>query len=472
MSACPIFHYGDDGLLKWLDRAPELDPGQTSAVAETLRQVKGQGAAAVLESARKFDAAGMESLFVTADELAAASVSEAHHDAIKKAIDRVTEFHETQLGVVTLDWEELNYAWAWETTATERPGGEADRPKVEPIGFGKFKLPVPDELTQIPERVESGMLGQRLIPLRRVGVYAPGGKASYPSSVIMNAIPAKVARVREIVLATPPQPDGTVHPAVLVAARECGIEAILKCGGAAAMAAFAYGIEGMPRVDKIVGPGNSWVNEAKRQLWGMVGLDGLAGPSEVCVLALPEADPVYAAADLLAQLEHSEDNVGLVVCFSREQADEILESAKVQMLTADRSDVLRRALQDHTAVAVCDDLAQALEIVNRFAPEHLALLADDAAELLPSIVNAGCIALGHTTPQSSGDFASGPSHTLPTNGAARFASPVNVQDFLRFQSVSRLERGDVAYLMPIIDAFAEMEGFPAHAASARARLKS
>jgi histidinol dehydrogenase len=302
-------------------------------------------------------------------------------------------------------------------------------------------------------------------------VYVPGGKASYPSSVYMNVVPAQSAGVKEIVIATPAAPDGSVSPALLVAARKLGITRILKCGGAAAVAALALGIEDMPRVDVLVGPGNTWVNEAKRQLWGTVGLTAYAGPSEVALLAFPDCDPLVAAADLITQVEHSDDNGALLVVFSQEQARDILDAAKVMVDAAPRADSLRRALAEHGAVVVCSSETEAYQAVNDYAPEHLAILGGEPEEAVTHIVNAGCIALGHWTAQSAGDYVSGPSHTLPTSGAARFGSPVNVMDFLRFQSITSLERDDILELAPTIERLSALEGFPSHGQGAEIRRR-
>lgn len=468
MSLCPILKFGDPKLKRWTDRAPGFDAAIAQTVADTIADLRARGRDAVLDQVRRFDAPALSELLASETEIFKAEVSEAHREAIRGAIERVRDFHEVQLEVITSDWEEMELGWAWRTSATEQPLTKDNMPKVK---IGPFSVPAAVDGFLADGTIESGMLGQRLLPLQRVGVYVPGGKASYPSSVIMNVIPPQVARVSDIVVATPPREDGSIDPAVLVACHELGIKQVLKAGGAAAIAAMALGFDGFPRVDKIVGPGNKYVNEAKRQLWGVVGLDTYAGPSEVCVLAGPDCDPLAAAADWLAQIEHSEDNVGVLIAFSEKQAQDILKSAEVQIFSAPRAETLRAALRNEGVVVICESMSQAVEFINQFAPEHLSLLSEQAGALVGEIRNAGCVALGAYTAQSAGDFASGPSHTLPTAGAARFASPVNVQDFLKFQSVSQLEKADLADLFPIIEAFGEMEGFPAHAQSARVRLQ-
>lgn len=457
MRLLPQARPGDPVLKRFQDRRPRFNPEQASAVAAVIASVEAGGAQAVLDQVRQHDAPGLESLFVSPEEIESASVAPEQHEAIKMAIQRVDEFHETQLGVITEGWESLSYGWAWRTSAVEHP---AD-PAAESIQLGPFKIPVPDAAAGAAVR-GSGMMGQRMLPMDTVGVYVPGGKAAYPSSVIMNAVPARVAGTPTICVATPPRRDGTLHPAVLVACRELEITTILKAGGAAAVAAMALGIEGMPRVDLLVGPGSTWVTEAKRQLWGTVGLTAYAGPSEVAVLAQADADPLHVAADFLTQLEHGEDNSGMLIVFSDKQAREVLDAMSIMLTVAPRQATLRHALEHESCMLIVDDLEQAVEAVNKFAPEHLAILGSHPELIVEMIERAGCVALGGFTPQSAGDYVTGPSHTLPTSGAARFGSPVSVQDFLRLQSISQLEKEDLALLAPVIKAFAEMEGFPAH----------
>jgi histidinol dehydrogenase len=465
MSLLPILKQGDPALNVFLNRRPAFDAAASVLVAEIIKKVETRGEEGVLEFVRTYDAPGLTDLWVSEQELSGAQIDAEHWAAMRHAIDRIREFHETQLGVITEGWEELEFCWGWRTTAVEH---EVES-KPNTMELGPFKIPMPDQQGDSGP-VGSGMLGQRLLPIERVGVYVPGGKASYPSSVLMNVIPAQVAGVEEVILATPPDQNGKIPEAVLVACRELGITQIMKAGGAAAVAALAVGVSGRNPVDLLVGPGSTWVTEAKRQLWGRVGLTAYAGPSEVCVCALPGCDSVAAAADLLAQLEHSDDNSGLLIAFSDAQLKEIHDSISVMLGVAPRRDLLRTALSQHSASVVVSTIEEAAQIINRYAPEHLALLGDDPADILPLIRNAGCIALGTHTPQSAGDFASGPSHTLPTSGAARFGSPLNVQDFLKYQNMSALEPRDLKHLDPIIQAFAQMEGFPAHGQASTVRL--
>jgi histidinol dehydrogenase len=431
--------HGDAALSKWLDRRVSFDSALVSSVTRTIQEVSELGAQAVLEHTRQFDAPGVERVVGTVSEV---EIPEEHQDAIRTAIERVREFHQVQLDTMTEGWTELGNGWGWRTYSHEHEGG-----------------------------LETGMIGQRMLPVKSAGIYVPGGQANYPSSVVMNAVPAIVAGVERIVVATPPRRDGNVSPAVLFACKELGIEAVLMTGGASAIAAMALGIDGLERVDVIAGPGNKYVNEAKRQLWGTVGLDSYAGPSEVCVLADDSANVAFAVADLIAQVEHAPDNVAMLVALSQETCDAVIDEIEKQLLTAPRAHIVRQSLTDHGVAVVCKSMDEALEVINRFAPEHLALHVSEPEALLPQITNAGAVMMGPWTAQSVADYCEGPSHTLPTNGAARFASPVGVQTFLKLQSVSMLEQEDAVNLAPIAEAFADMEGLPAHGHAAMLRAE-
>ena len=433
---------GDIALSRWLDRRPAFDPALTKTVADIIAEVDQQGAAAVLEHTRRFDAPALEDLYVQYDLYDLSVLSDEHKAAIDAAIERVTDFHELQLETLTEGMYELPVGWGWRTCSHEDDEGE-----------------------------EVGMAGQRLLPVLCAGIYVPGGKADYPSSVVMNVVPAKVAGVARIVVATPPRDDGRVSPAVVYACKQLGVEKVLMAGGASAIAAMALGIDGFPRVDVIAGPGNNYVNEAKRQLWGAVGLDSYAGPSEVCVVADGTANPKFAAADFLTQIEHAEDNVGLLITTSGVMADKIDGEIRRQLQSAPRAETMSKAITDNCACVIAGNMGEVREVVNRFAPEHLALHVEEPTKLAERIRNAGAIMMGPYTPQSIGDYAEGPSHTLPTSGAARFASPVNVMTFLKFQSVSMLERENVELLAPTVAALAEMEGLPQHAFGTSVRLE-
>ena len=431
------------------------------AVAKIIEDVRVKGWKAALKYTRRFDCPTMRAgkITISKRELKIANVDRKHHDAILKSIERVRSFHEAQLKLITNGFKTITLA---------------DR--LEPVRIWEWRIPA-------SKSAATGFEGQRLIPIYTVGVYVPGGKASYPSSVIMNAVPALVAGSKVSMLCTPPRTDGSVSEAVLVAARELGIEHIIKCGGAQAIALMAYGPWGDPQheggqifewgsVDKVVGPGNRWVNEAKRQLWGQVGLDSFAGPSEVCVLADESANPAYAAADWLTQVEHAEDNVGFLVTSTREVADAIMKEADAQLRGALRETAMRAALKTNGLIVIGPPAPYCgPSNADRLAAEHTSAHVADPEYALNRIEMSGCIALGPYTPQSAGDFCAGPSHTLPTGGAARFSSPLNVMDFLKFQSISQFTKEDLMELLPTIEAFGEMEGFPQHARAARLRFE-
>ena len=441
MSALRVLHYGDEALGRLLDRRPAFDPSVVSSVTATIQDVMNRGAEAVLEHTRRYDASGIESLFVDLSELPSSLTTE-QAGAVRAAIERVRDFHQVQLDTLTEGWTQIGRGWGWRTYSQERENAR-----------------------------ETGMIGQRMLPVSSAGIYVPGGKANYPSSVVMNVVPSLIAGVERIVVATPPDREGRVSPAVLFACRELGVDAVLKAGGASAIAAMALGIDGLPRVDVVAGPGNKYVNEAKRQLWGTVGLDCYAGPSEVCVLADDTANARFAAWDLVAQVEHAPDNLGVLVTIYKEKCDEILAEVDEILLTTPRSDTVRRSLAENGVAVVCSSVADAVAVVERLAPEHLALHVADPTELLPLLSSAGAVMMGPWTAQSVADYCEGPSHTLPTSGAARFASPVSVATFLRTQSVSMLEEEDARDLAPIAQAFAQMEGLPAHGEDAQTRAK-
>jgi histidinol dehydrogenase len=403
----------------------------------------------IVAYARKYDAteAGPEfEVLATEEELCSARLSAPEEAAIDQAIDRVRRFHEAQLTRITAGLRRDELGWAWDIPARALPTG------------------LPMEGT--------GRIGQRLLPVLRAGVYAPGGLATYPSSLVMNAVPALVAGVREIVLATPARPDGSLSPAVLYTAKRLGISRVIKAGGAYGIGALAYGTDDGRACEVIAGPGNRYVNEAKRQLWGKVGLDGFAGPSEVVVLLDESAEPRFAAADILTQIEHAPDNFGCLIARSSHQLGEVMRHLENQLLGAPREAVMRQALAERGVAIVVERLSAACEFVNRIAPEHLSLLVADAVPYLAQIRNAGCVLVGPYSAQSSGDFVAGPSHTLPTNGGARFGSPTNVTTFLKFSSLIHLEREDLSALLPAIREFGAIEGFPAHARAAAIRFET
>ena len=320
-------------------------------------------------------------------------------------------------------------------------------------------------------REEGGAtMGVRVRPLQRVGLYVPGGKASYPSSVIMNAVPASVVEVPEILMATPPQPDGTLRPEVLMAARLAGVHRVFKMGGAHAVAAFAYGTASVPAVDKITGPGNQWVAAAKRLVFGHVGIDAEAGPTEVVVVADRTATPAWVAADLLSQAEHDEQAQSILITPVKSLVPKVQEQIAKQLAGLSRSAVIRASLAKHGAIVVTRDLDDAIELGNRYAPEHLVLAVDDPDAALKKITNAGSIFLGHYAPVAVGDYLAGPNHVLPTGGTARFFSPLGVEDFLKRSSFVRFEPPKLRELGLDLIRLAELEGLTAHARSVEVRL--
>ncbi|OYT74420.1 MAG: histidinol dehydrogenase [Armatimonadetes bacterium JP3_11] len=403
--------------------ASQPTPEMEAQVRTIIERVRSEGDRAVLEYTRQWDSPTLESLEVAPAEFEAAyqRIDPAVMTAIQHAIARVRRFH-------------------------------------EPMRPSSWHL----------LEAQGGWLGQMVRPLERVGVYAPGGRAQYPSTVIMNAVPAKVAGVEEVILCTPPRHDGTIPPSVLVAAREAGVSRVFKVGGAQAIAAMAYGTQTLPAVEKIVGPGNLYVALAKRMLWGIVGVDLWAGPSEVAIIADESANPAYIAADLLTQLEHGAESVGYLFTPSRTVLQQTLAALEQQLAQRTRRATLEQALA-HSLAVLTRSLPEAFELANAAAPEHLTLMVHNPMQWLAAVRNAGCILLGDT-PQAAGDYVAGPSHTLPTGRAARFESPVSVETFLKRSSVIALSRDALRTLAPDILALAHEEGFDAHAAAVQIRI--
>ena len=315
------------------------------------------------------------------------------------------------------------------------------------------------------------LLGQRIRGLKRVGLYVPGGTAAYPSSVLMNAIPAKIAGVEEIIMVTPPQKDGTPNPDILVAAAICGVDRVFLSGGAQAIAALAYGTEQIPRVDKIVGPGNIYVATAKRKVFGKVGIDMIAGPSEILVLADGGCNPAWVAADLLSQAEHDKLASPVLVTDSVELAKAVQAELEVQIPQLPRAAIARASVDDNGKIIVCTDLHKAIEACNIIAPEHLEVCVEDPFGVLNEIKNAGSIFLGRNVPEALGDYFAGPNHTLPTSGTARFSSPLGVDDFVKKSSFIYYTREALEKAAPRIADFAEREGLHAHARSVTIRYE-
>ena len=315
------------------------------------------------------------------------------------------------------------------------------------------------------------ILGQRITPMERVGVYVPGGKAAYPSSVLMNIAPAKVAGVERIIMCSPPDPEGNIYPVTLVAACEAGVDEIYKAGGAQAVAAMAYGTESIPKVDKIAGPGNVYVALAKRMVYGSVSIDSVAGPSEICVWADETADPSFVAADLLSQAEHDQMASAVLVTTSKSLAKKVSEMTDYYMDRLSRKEIMETSLNDHGAAVICADANEAADVVNAIAPEHLEIITSNPMQDMTLVKNAGAIFLGAYSSEPLGDYYAGPDHVLPTNGTARFFSPLSVDDYIKKTSVISYSRDALYDAKDDIIKFAEAEGLTAHANSIKVRFK-
>lgn len=419
----------DSGFARAFDeivRRRDADRGDTEKAAEKIvERVREGGDAELLACVRKYDGAKLDAVEVTPDEWdrSVAKLDPADRAALGKAAMRVREFHKKR---IPSSWE------------MKEEGG--------------------------------GYMGVRLRALARVGLYAPGGKASYPSSVIMNAVPASVVEVPEICLASPPLPDGSLPPAILMAARLAGVHRVFKMGGAHAVAAFAYGTESVPRVDKIVGPGNVWVAAAKRIVFGEVGIDAEAGPTEVLVIADRSAQAAWVAADLISQAEHDEDAQAILITPVKGFAAKVIEQIGKQLATLPRGDIARASLNRRGAIITTKNLDEAIELSNRYAPEHLLLAIEDADATLKRITNAGAVFLGHYTPVAVGDYLAGPNHVLPTGGTARFFSPLGVEDFLKRMTFCRFEPPKLRELGLEVMRLAELEGLSGHGVSVDLRL--
>ena len=313
------------------------------------------------------------------------------------------------------------------------------------------------------------VLGQKVTPIEKVGVYVPGGTAAYPSTVLMDTIPAKIAGCPQIVMVTPPGKDGKINPAILAAASIAGVDRIFKVGGAQAIGALAYGTESIPKVDKIVGPGNAFVAEAKKQVFGMVSIDMIAGPSEILVIADGKSNPVHVAADLLSQAEHDKLASAVLVTDSEELAQKVSAELERQLPLLPREEIARASIDNNGKIIVAENLMQGIEIANEIAPEHLELMVDDPFAYLDAVKNAGSIFMGRSCPEALGDYFAGPNHTLPTSGTARFSSPLSVDDFVKKSQFSYYTADALASVTDKIAAFAEKEGLRAHGRSVTIR---
>ena len=396
-------------------------------VAAILREVRARGDGAVLEYTARFDGCELTRLAVTPEEMAEAfdAVEPEFLAVLERAAENIRAFHSAQ---------------------------------------------VRQSLVLTPQ---SGVvLGQKLTPIEAVGLYVPGGTAAYPSTVLMDAIPAKIAGCSRIVMATPPGADGKIAPAILAAAKIAGVTDIYKMGGAQAVAAMAYGTESVPKVDKIVGPGNAYVAEAKRQVFGMVAIDMIAGPSEILVLADGKSDPKHAAADLLSQAEHDRNASAVLVTDSLDFARAVQVELERQLALLPRQEIARASIEANGKLIVAPDLTVGVEIANRLAPEHLELMVDDPFAWLDSIRNAGSIFMGRSCPEALGDYLAGPNHTLPTSGTARFSSPLSVDDFIKKSQFVDYTPEALAAVADDVALFARKEGLEAHARSAVVRKET
>jgi len=428
-----IFSTKEKGFIKALDAILKRGESDTSEAEEAVKAiingVRENGDKALLKYTERFDKvrfANMRDALCTRQEIERAlkNIPKGDLDIIKLAAKRIRAFHKKQ----------LPKSW-----------------------FFKEK--------------NGTLLGQRVTPLERVGIYVPGGKAVYPSTVLMNAIPAKVAGVKEIIMATPPSKNG-INSYVLAAAKIAGVDKIYKVGGAQAVAAMAYGTESIPKVDKIVGPGNIYVATAKRLVFGVVDIDMVAGPSEILIINDGTGAPSWIAADLLSQAEHDELASGILLTTSTKMAEAVAREVEKQLRELKREAIARVSIERYGAIIITKNLAEAADIANRIAPEHLELFVKKPFELLKKIKNAGAIFLGPNTPEPIGDYMAGPNHTLPTGGTARFSSPLGTEDFIKRSNVLSFSKKGVEKLGKSVVRFTEMEGLGAHGRSVVIRIRA
>lgn len=411
-----------------LKRSPNSYGEFEGRVNEIIENVRANRDVAIFDYTKRFDGADInaENILVTEDEIKEAyeKVDEKLLTVIRKALVNIRKYHEKQ----------RQYSWF--------------------------------------DSEESGIiLGQKVTALEKVGVYVPGGKAVYPSSVLMNIVPAKVAGVKTIVMTTPPGKDGKVNPATLVAAKEAGVDAIYKVGGAQAIAALAFGTESVPKVDKIVGPGNIYVALAKKAVFGFVSIDSIAGPSEIMVLADETANPRFVAADLLSQAEHDEMASAILVTTSRDLAEQVSKEVEGFVAQLSRKEIIQKSLDNYGYILVAESMDEAIATVNEIASEHLELVTKNPFETMTKIRNAGAIFVGEYSSEPLGDYFAGPNHVLPTNGTAKFFSPLSVDDFIKKSSIISYSREALEPIYKDIVQFAECEQLTAHANSIRVRFE-
>jgi histidinol dehydrogenase len=397
-----------------------------ATVRQIIDDVRNEGDSALLKYTNQFDRTDYElaNIKVQPAEIKAAyeAVSSKEVEALKLAAEKIKRFHERQ----------EQESWQYEENGV--------------------------------------MLGQMVRPLKRVGIYVPGGKASYPSSILMNAMPAKVAGVDEIVMVSP-TPGGKVRPHCLVAADLAGVDSIYKVGGAQAVAALAYGTKSIPKVDKIVGPGNIFVALAKRMVFGVVDIDMIAGPSEILIVADESARPNFVAADLLSQAEHDEEAVPILVTSSSSLSEQVVEELNRQKLTLNRKSIIETSLNDKCQIFIVSDVAEAVKLANQIAPEHLELAVESPEKWAKEIMNAGAVFLGHYTPEAIGDYLAGPNHVLPTSGTARFSSPLGVYDFLKKTSLISYSKETLRMVSDPCQTLAHLEDLDGHANAVKIRIE-
>ena len=397
-----------------------------SIVTEIIANVRKNGDAALYEYCEKFDKAKLTSLQVSKEEIGEAveAVEPRFLEILKKAAENIRAFHSRQVR-------------------------------------NSFVI----------NEARGVVVGQKIIPVDRAGLYVPGGTAAYPSTVLMDSIPAKIAGVKEVVMVTPPNKEGKVNPVILAAASIAGVDKIFKVGGAQAVAALAYGTESIPKVDKIVGPGNAFVAEAKKQVFGQVSIDMIAGPSEILIVADGASNPRHLAADLLSQAEHDKLASAVLVTDSMELALAVQAELEVQIPQLERSDIARASIDNNGKIIVAEDLMQAIDIANEIAPEHLELCVDNPFDYLDAIRHAGSIFMGRNCPEALGDYFAGPNHTLPTSGTAKFSSPLGVDDFIKKTQFTYYTRSALEAVAEDVAYFARQEGLTAHARSAVIRTE-
>lgn len=395
-------------------------------VSDIISNVRENGDKALYEYCEKFDKAKLDSLLVSKEEIEEAlnSVEPEFIEILKKAAANIRKFHARQV---------------------------------------RNSFIINDE--------DGIIIGQKVIPVDRAGLYVPGGTAAYPSTVLMDAIPAKTAGVKEVVITTPPSANGKVNPAILAAAYVAGVDKIFKIGGAQAIAALAYGTESVPKVDKIVGPGNAFVAEAKKQVFGQVSIDMIAGPSEILIVADGKSNPRHIAADLLSQAEHDKMASAVLVTDSAELAEKVSEELEKQIPLLEREEIARASIDDNGKIIIADNLKVVIDIANEIAPEHLELCVDSPFDYLDSIRHAGSIFMGRNCPEALGDYFAGPNHTLPTGGTAKFSSPLSVDDFVKKSQYTYYTKEALGRVARDIAAFAVKEGLTGHARSALSRTE-